>query len=175
MLKNKNILSLIEKDFELNLEISEPDKIYRNYLGDESWKELRDFIMKEENCTCQGCSLRPFDKEFLETHIISGNVQNIDSYRVVLLCKSCHTLQHIDIASDMGWIKLCNSIYDQKKIIEICRSGNSSLMEKINLGEIMTLSQDPKNYSEKIKVDVFCKRKKIKAIFGSKFPKDRLK
>lgn len=175
MLKNKNISNLIIEEFKLSLESSQSDKIYKNYLGNESWSELKDLLMKERNCICQGCGFKPFDKNFLEMHIVSGDVQNLDSYKIVLLCKTCHTLQHIDVAANMGWIKLCNSIHDQKKIIHICRSGGSNLMEKINSGEIMLLNEDSKVYSEKIKIDIFHKRKKMKAVFGKKFPENRLK
>ncbi len=173
MLKNKNISNLIIEEFKLSLESSQSDKIYKNYLGNKSWSELKDLLMKERNCICQGCGFKPFDKNFLEMHIVSGDVENLDSYKIVLLCKTCHTLQHIDVAASMGWVKLCNSIHDQKKIIHICRSGG--LMKKINSGEIMLLNENPKVYSEKIKIDIFHKRKKMKAVFGKKFPENRLK
>jgi len=175
LLKNKNISDLILENFELSSTASQSEKLYKNHIGNESWLEIKDFLMKEVNYICQGCGFKPFDKNFLEMHVVSESVDDLNSFKVCSLCKTCHTLQHIDIASEMGWIKLCNSIYSQKKIIHICRSGNSNLMEKIHLGEIMLLNEDPKVYCEKLKSDIFYKRKKLKAIFGKNFPKERLK
>ncbi len=165
----------LNKNFNLALEVSEPDKLYRIFIGEESWRNMLSSSISECNGVCQGCGYNPPDKNFLEIHMISGNIKDIKSYNYTLLCKTCHTLQHIDIASKRGWIKLCNSVFDQKRLISICRSGNNRLKEMINTGEIMLLNTDALDYSKSISDDVFNKRKKMKAVFGKNFPKDRLK
>jgi hypothetical protein len=175
LLKNKDISELIVDRFELSLEVSEPDKAYRDFVGDEFWDELYSHAITKINGICQGCNFNPPDKDFLELHVISGEIQNPDTYKTAMLCKTCHTLQHIDIASEKGWIKLCNSMLNQKQIIFLCRSGNARLKEKLNSGEIILLEQNPMEYSQSLGEDVFNKRKKMKAVFGSKFPKNRLK
>jgi len=168
-------MSNIKKSFSLTLEVCQPDKLYRNFIGEEEWNKMLLSSISECNGVCQGCGYNPPDKNFLELHIISGNIKDIETYNYTLLCKTCHTLQHIDIASEKGWIKLCNSIHDQKRLISICRSGNIRLKEKISTGEIMLLNVDAENYSKSLSEDVFNKRKKIKAVFGRNFPKNRLK
>jgi hypothetical protein len=175
LLKNKDISKLLNDNFILSLNISPSDKTYRDYIGNEVWQELSELAYKEKNGVCQGCQFNPTNKSFIELHVISGDVDDINTYRLAILCKSCHSLQHIDIASNKGWIKLCNSIYDQRKLIHICRSGNSNLIEKINLGEVMILKQNPIEYSKSIQEDLFNIKKKIKAVFGKRFPENRLR
>ena len=175
MLKNKDISELLVSNFSLSLDVATPDKFYRKHIGEETWEELRNKSIRHTHGICQGCGYMPPDKEFLELHVVSGEAQNEESYKFALLCKTCHTLQHIDIAGDKGWIKLVNSIFDQKKLISICRSGNSNLLSKLRSGEIMTLDTDPKKYSKDIVDNIFNKRKKMKAIFGKDFPQERLK
>ena len=169
------MIDALNKNFNLYLEVSEPDKLYRIFVGEEAWKEMLSSSIDECNGVCQGCGYNPPDKSFLEIHIISGNIKDVNSYNYTLLCKTCHTLQHIDVASKKGWIKLCNSVFDQKRLISICRSGNSRLKEMINTGEIMLLKTDALEYSNSLSDDMFNRRKKIKAVFGKNFPKDRLK
>lgn len=168
-------MSIVKEDIDINLEVCEPDKLYRAYVGEESWLDMLNSSVDKCNGVCQGCGYNPPDKNFLEIHIISGNVNDLETYQYTLLCKTCHTLKHIDVASEKGWIKLCNSIFDQKRLISICRSGTSRLLEKINSGEIMLLKTEATQYSKSLSEDVFNKRKKIKAIFGKNFPKSRLK
>jgi hypothetical protein len=168
-------MSIIKDEIDITLDVCEPDKIYRSFVGEEYWADMLNSSIKECNGVCQGCGYNPPDKNFLEIHIISGNVSDVETYSYTILCKTCHTLKHIDIASEKGWIKLCNSIYDQKRLISICRSGKSRLLEKIKSGEIMLLKTEASQYSKSLSEDVFNKKKKIKVIFGRNFPQNRLK
>jgi hypothetical protein len=172
---SKNISELIIDNFDLTLNVSELDSLYENSIGEEEWNNLKKESIKHKNGVCQGCGFNPPDKEFIDIHIISGNVSNVDSWKIAVLCTTCHTLQHIDVASKNGWIKLVNSIYDQKKLVSLCRSGSSKLMEKINLREIILLNVEPIEYAESIKENSFNKRKQTKAVFGKNFPQNRLK
>jgi hypothetical protein len=172
---SKNISELIIDKFELYVDVSVADISYRDFIGSEEWERIRLEAISHKNGVCQGCGYNPPDKNFLELHIMSGEKEKPETYKFSLLCKTCHTLQHIDVASEKEWIKLCNSIYDQKKIIYICRSGKSKLIDKINCGEIMVLKQNPLEYSKSLSKDIFNKRKKIKAVFGKNFPENRLK
>lgn len=172
---NKNISELIVSKFELNIDVSKSDMLYRNFIGEDEWERIRIEAIRHKNGVCQGCEYNPPDKSFLELHLMLGEKENPETYKFSLLCKTCHTLQHIDIASEKGWLKLCNSIYDQKRIIHICRSGKSKLIDKIKSGEIMILTQDPIEYSKSLYDDIFNKRKKMKAVFGKNFPENRLK
>tara|TARA_B100000963_G_scaffold361392_1_gene396507 strand:- start:3421 stop:3927 length:507 start_codon:yes stop_codon:yes gene_type:complete len=168
-------MGIIKKNFKLSLNVSTPDKLYRSFVGEKKWEDMLLSSIEECNGVCQGCGYNPPNKNFLELHIISGDLKEIDTYNYTILCKTCHTLQHIDVASEKGWIKLCNSIFEQKRLISICRSGNGRLKEKINTGEIMLLNTEATSYSKLLSEDVFNKRKKMKAVFGKNFPKNRLK
>jgi hypothetical protein len=172
---NIDISNLVVDNFEISLDLRVPDKLHREFIGINFWNQIFNYAINKANGTCQGCGYRPNDLNSLELHVLEGDLKNIESYKFALLCKSCHTLQHVDVASEQEWIKLCNSIYSQEKLIHICRSGNNILLSKIQTKEIILLNLDPKKYSEDIKEDVFNKRKTIKAIFGSKFPENRLK
>lgn len=170
-----NISKLIVDNFEVSLDLKSPDKLHRDFIGLNLWGEIFNHSLNKTKGICQGCKYKPNDINFLELHVIEGNLKDVDSYRFALLCKTCHTTQHVDFASEQNWIKLCNSIYSQEKLIHLCRSGNSNIINKINSKEIILLDLDPKKYSQDIKEDFFNKRKTIKIIFGSKFPKNRLK
>lgn len=172
---NIDISKLIVDNFEISLDLKTPDKLHREFLGVNLWNEIFNHSINKTKGVCQGCKYKSNDINFLELHVIEGDLRNINSYKFSILCKSCHTLQHLDIASEQEWIKLCNSIYSQEKLIHICRSGNASLLNKIHSKEIILLDLNPKNYTQNIKEDIFNKRKTIKAIFGSKFPQNRLK
>lgn len=166
---------MIVDNFEVSLDLRVSDKLYREFIGIDLWNQIFNYAINKTNGICQGCGYKPVDLNSLELHVLEGNLKDIRNYKFSLLCKSCHTLQHIDIASEQEWIKLCNSIYSQEKLIHICRSGNNNLLNKIQSKEILLLDLDPKKYTEDIKEDIFNKRKTIKAIFGSKFPENRLK
>ena len=172
---NIDISKLIVDNFEISLDLKTSDKLHREFLGIDLWNEIFSYSIKKTEGACQGCKHKPNDINFLELHVIEGNLKSIESYKFSILCKSCHTLQHFDIASEQDWIKLCNSIYSQEKLIHICRSGNTNLLNKIHSKEIILLDLNPKQYTKNIKEDIFNKRKTIKAIFGSKFPQNRLK
>jgi len=168
-------MSIVKEGIDITLEVCEPDRPYRLFVGEKSWLEMLSSSISECNGVCQGCGYNPPDKSFLEIHIISGSVDELHTYSYTILCKTCHTLKHIDVASEKGWIKLCNSIFDQKRLISICRSGKGRLLEKIKSGEIMLLKTEAAQYSKSLSEDVFNKRKKIKVIFGKNFPENRLK
>ena len=172
---NIDISGIIVDNFEISLDLKTSDKLHIKFLGIDFWNEIFNLSINKSNGTCQGCGYKPNNLDFLELHVLEGDLKNIESYRFSLLCRSCHTLQHFDVASKQGWVKLCNSIYCQEKLIHICRSGNANLLNKINSKEIILLDLNPKKYTQDIKEDIFNKRKTIKAIFGSKFPKNRLK
>jgi hypothetical protein len=172
---NFDIAKLIVDNFDVSLDLRAPDKLHREFTGIDLWNQIFNFAINKTNGTCQGCGYKPNNLNFLEMHVLEGNLKNIESYKFALLCKSCHTIQHVDVASEQEWIKLCNSIYSQEKLIHICRSGNNNLLSKIQSKEIILLDLEPKKYSQDIKEDIFNKKKTIKAIFGSKFPENRLK
>lgn len=172
---NLDISNVIVENFETSINVTPSDKLHRDFIGLDLWVNIFNYSINKFQGTCQGCGYKPTDVNSLELHVLKGDLKNFQSYKFALLCKSCHTLQHIDVASENEWIKLCNSIYSQEKLIHICRSGNNNLLNKIQSKEIILLDLDSKKYSQDIKDDIFNKRKTIKAIFGSKFPKNRLK
>lgn len=176
MLNNKNISDILLDNFELQLNVSELDSVFKKVIGVEEWEMIRQDAIDCKNETCQGCKLKASnrDRDFLELHVVSGDLSDLESIKFAVLCKTCHTLQHIDVASEKNWIKLVNSIYNQKELISICRAGPSFLMNKIKLREVLILKNEPSSYAKAIKESEFNKRIQTKAVFGKEFPKDRL-
>lgn len=174
MQNNRDINDIVNTNFVLSVNVTIPDSIVKKQITSENWEQIKSDVLIHQNGICQGCGINPPDKNFLELHVDSKDANDSDKYKYVLLCKTCHTLQHIDIAAKKDWVRLVNSIFPQNKLIYICRSGAKNLNQKIKAQEIMILSQEPEKYAELLKEDDLNKREKIKAIFGKNFPQDRL-
>lgn len=57
-------------------------------------------IFKKNNC-CENCTLK-LTKDYLELHFIDYDIENIDDDNLIILCKDCHRICHIQDNMDKG-------------------------------------------------------------------------
>jgi len=48
-------MSIVKEGIDITLEVCEPDKPYRLFVGEESWLEMLSSSISECNGVCQGC------------------------------------------------------------------------------------------------------------------------
>lgn len=65
--------------------------LYREYIGSDAWKALRDRVLKRDGGMCQGC----LDARASEVHHMSyRNFGSEFAFELVALCSACHQRLH---------------------------------------------------------------------------------
>jgi len=158
------------EEFDLSLKISVSEKAFQEQIGKAEYDKIKEETFKRDKCTCCGCGYHPFDEskinKSLSLHVIEINTEEINKSECITLCIACHTTQHIDAAIKKEWIKLVNSTFSQKRLIEMCRINSFHSLKDDNLRYLQTT---PEEYLKKILDDKIPSNTKTKVIFTSKF------
>lgn len=159
------------EEFELKLRISPSDTQFRKTVGPDIYNKIKNDTFKREKFTCKGCGFHPLSEEkalsILSLHVIEVNEESLEESICNILCKACHSTQHIDISIEKEWVQLVNSTYSQKSLIEQCRI--NAIHNGVKEDEIRYLKTPSLEFLEKIKNEVLPINSKAKIIFTSKF------
>ena len=161
-------------NFDLKPKISPSEKDFFLKLGPD-WVEIKnnihlDTLTKSDFC-CQGCGYRAMNRDnapkILQPHLFEENEQEPLKSIFISLCKACHTTQHIDRAILAGWVKIVNSSFSQKSLVEICRI--NSLSQHLKEEDIRILKTTPEEYLEQLKNNTLPLHSRVKVVFTSTF------
>lgn len=159
------------EDFILQVRISPSDSEFAKTIGKEAYDKLKKETMIRDKHTCRGCGFRPLDEErayaALNLHVIELNESNLTESPCIILCKACHTTQHVDVAINKDWVSLVNSSFSQKRLIEMGRI--NAVHNSIKEDDTRYLKGDPKEILERNKHHLGLKTCKLKVIFNNKF------
>ena len=160
-------------EFELKLRISPSDLAFKKLVGVEKYEKIKIKTVNACNSSCKGCGYKPLDDsralQILGLHVIELNEENPEQSICTALCKACHDTQHIDVSVDKGWVKLVNSTYSQKSLIEMCRINSFGNLNEDNLRNLKTTGRD---FVEKMKAGNISENSKAKVLFTSVFEWD---
>ncbi len=159
------------EEFELKLRISPSDIQFKKLLSPEAYVKLKSDTFKKCKFTCQGCGFHPFDENkaivALSVHVIEINEEKPEDSICNILCKACHSTQHIDVSVREGWVELVNSTYSQKSLVEMCRI--NAIHNSIKEDDTRRLKIAPIDYIDRLKEGNWPETTKVKVIFTSKF------
>lgn len=159
------------EDFQLKIRISPSDTEFRKILGIETFDRLKRDIMARDKSTCRGCGFRPLDSDrasaALSLHVIELNTEKPEESSCIILCKACHSTQHVDVAIEKGWVQLVNSIFSQKSLIEMGRVNGIYTHTKEE--DTRFLKGNSKEILERNKYHLGLKTCKLKVVFTQAF------
>ena len=159
------------EEFDLKLRISPSDSQFRNLIGLDAYSKLKEETFKKHRFTCQGCGFKPLDDSkalvALNLHVIDINEEKPVESPCTILCKACHSTQHIDVAIEKEWVQLVNSTYSQKSLIEKCRI--NMIQSMLTVDDTRTLKTTPLDFLKKMKAGQLTVNSKAKVIFTNKF------
>lgn len=157
--------------FDLKLKISPSDNAFRKMLTVEQYSKLKIDTFSKYRNTCQGCWFKPLDEQraqvALNIHVISINEEKPEESECNILCRACHSTQHIDVSIEKEWVKLINSTYSQKSLIEMCRV--NAIHNSVKEDDTRVLKTPPLEFLEKMKAGLLPANTKAKVIFTSSF------
>lgn len=158
------------EDFTLQVRISASDNEFKKLIGPEKFDKIKKETFSRDKNTCRGCGYHPLDDDragaILSLHVIE--IAEIpEESPCVVLCRACHSTQHIDVAVEKGWVSLVNSVFSQKRLIEVCRV--NAIHSSIKEDDTRYLKGDPKEIIERNKFQFGSKNCRLKVIFTNKF------
>ena len=159
------------EEFELKLRISPSDAQFKKLLSPEVYIKLKSDTFKKYKFTCQGCGFHPFDESkavvALSMHVIEINEEKPEESVCNILCKACHSTQHIDVSVRENWVELVNSTYSQKSLIEMCRI--NAIHNSVKEEDTRRLKIPASNYIDRVKDGSWPEATKVKVIFTNNF------
>ncbi len=159
------------EEFELKMKISVSDKEFKKLVGPIVYQKIVSDTFKRDNHTCQGCKYHPLDESLaskaLSCHVVEINQEMPEESECQTLCLACHSIQHIDVAIEKGWVQLVNSTFSQKSLVEMCRV--NAVFNSIKDDNTRFLKTPAKVFLEEFKNNIINKNIKTKVIFTTNF------
>lgn len=148
-----------------------PEKVFVSNFGRKAYYTIERRTFEESYDYCAACGHKPMEykdkKDYLQLHISHLNKEYPEKSKAVLLCRACHSTQHIDFAIEKKWIKLVNSDLSQEDIVRLCRGGN--LINPYDDKRIVNLLKTPEELLQEIKSKEFKPSNTLKIIFTNDF------
>lgn len=158
------------EEFTLQVRLSPSDSEFKKLIGIEIFDRIKKQTFTNDKNTCRGCGYRPLDdtrvNSALSLHVIEIADKPEES-PCITLCRACHSTQHIDIAIEKEWVNLVNSVFSQRRLIEMGRV--NAIHNSIKEDDTRYLQGDPKEILERNKYHLGLKNCKLKVIFTNKF------
>jgi len=157
-------------NFVLIPRISPSEQEFRKTISQQDWDSLkRDKIWGVTN-QCQGCGYSTVNsKDCLDLHLVFWDVEDISKNEYVVLCRACHTIQHMDMAIEKNMVKIVNSCHSQVELIRWGRASKNDLQREIDVNNIMFLKKDIFEYLDELKNNTLPINNKIKAFLSDTF------
>ena len=77
------------------------NKEYRNYLNSKEWAEIRIDLFNQRGFKCENCNKKFKSQKGLEIHHLNyKNIFKEEPKDLLILCSSCHRLEHKQTKSD---------------------------------------------------------------------------
>lgn len=163
---------------DLFLKNTQPNKPLKDAFGKEGYESLRLEVMKDKHYTCQCCGWEGAkeieNREHLVLHVTEFNQDEPSKSKILLVCKSCYIINHVEVGAKMNYIKFVNSIYSQKDLTKISWSdcskkiiNNNNREKAINDKKIIPLKKEPEFYLNQIREGRASQQ--LKVIFSDKF------
>lgn len=92
------------------------NKEYKNYLLSKQWLELRLDILTNRGGKCEECGSK---NKIQVHHLTYKNIFNEEPEDLILLCRSCHELEHKKNKQIKGRLTLAQKVNRKNKIKKI--------------------------------------------------------
>ena len=150
--------------------ISPSEKDFRKLISKEDWEKCKTKYAGIFKYQCQGCGYSTINADdCLDLHIVSGDINDLNSIEYIILCRACHTIQHMDTAIERNMVKIVNSCHSQADLIKWGRADKNDFQREIDEHNIMFLKKDIYEYLNELTNNSLPINNKIKVILNDNF------